>query len=243
MSQLQSSEQSLIVLTGVSHPGQVGEALATHFAANGFSLALIGRSLTDVQARVSDLPLTQPGQEFSAHAADLADASAAVSVAAEIMHAHKTSRVHAVICVAGGFGATGPLDESSPDAWKHQFAINMDTAFATTRAFLPAVREARGSFVYFASAAALASGSPKGLAAYAAAKSGVIALMRAVSADERHNEVRANAVAPTAIRTATNVASMGDKLNYVERESVAETVAFLVSPAARNVTGQVITLS
>lgn len=257
MPEIQNTQPKLVVLTGVSHPGQVGEALAAHFASSGFSLALIGRSLTNVEARVSDLPAAQPdqrspqgqgqeqgqGQKFSAHAADLSDASSAVSVAAEIMHVHKTSAVYAVVCVAGGFGATGPLDEASPDAWRHQFSINLDTAFNTTRAFLPSVREAHGSFVYFASAAALPSGSPKGLAAYAAAKSGLIALMRAVAADEKHNQVRANAVAPTAIRTASNMASMGEKANYVERESVADAVAFLISEAARNITGQVITLS
>jgi NAD(P)-dependent dehydrogenase (short-subunit alcohol dehydrogenase family) len=55
--------------------------------------------------------------------------------------------------------------------------------------------------------------------------------------------VRANAVAPTAIRTATNVADMGDKADYVERESVADVVAFLASPLARNVSGQVLVLA
>ena len=160
-----------------------------------------------------------------------------------MLSAHSTTRVHAVVCVAGGFGATGPLDEADPDGWHQQFAINLDTAFSTTRAFLPALREAGGSLVYFGSAAATPSGSPKGLAAYAAAKSGVLTLMRAVALDEKPHGVRANAVAPTAIRTATNLADMGEKSNYVERESVADVVAFLISPAARNVTGQVITLS
>ena len=67
--------------------------------------------------------------------------------------------------------------------------------------------------------------------------------MRTVALDEKAHGVRANAVAPTAIRTATNLADMGDKSFYVERESVADAVAFLVSPAARNVSGQVITLA
>lgn len=233
----------LIVITGTSHPGQLGEALAAHFAAAGFSLALIGRAIADAQARADDLPPAQNHQRFSAHAADLSEAAAAESVAGEVLLAHRTSRVHAVVCVAGGFGATGSLDEADPDGWHQQFAINLDTAFATTRAFLPALREAGGSLVYFGSAAATPSGSPKGLAAYAAAKSGVLTLMRAVALDEKPHGVRANAVAPTAIRTATNLADMGEKSNYVERESVADVVAFLISPAARNVTGQVITLS
>jgi len=82
---------------------------------------------------------------------------------------------------------------------------------------------------------ATAGGSPKGMAASAAAKSGVLRLMRTVALDEKAHGVRANAVAPTAIRTASNVADVGDQADYVERESVADVVAFLVSPLARNV--------
>jgi NAD(P)-dependent dehydrogenase (short-subunit alcohol dehydrogenase family) len=67
--------------------------------------------------------------------------------------------------------------------------------------------------------------------------------MRTVALDEEVNGVRANAVAPTAIRTATNVADMGDNADYVERESVADVVAFLASPLARNASGQVLVLA
>jgi NAD(P)-dependent dehydrogenase (short-subunit alcohol dehydrogenase family) len=80
------------------------------------------------------------------------------------------------------------------------------------------------------------------MAAYAAAKSGVLILMRAVAEEERGTGVRANAVAPTAIRTAENVASMGEGARYVEREEVAGVVAWLCSDDARTVTGQVLSL-
>jgi NAD(P)-dependent dehydrogenase (short-subunit alcohol dehydrogenase family) len=49
-------------------------------------------------------------------------------------------------------------------------------------------------------------------------------------------------VAPTAIRTALNLGTMGDKDRYVDRESVADVVLFLCGHGARNVTGQAITL-
>ncbi|HEY0928605.1 MAG TPA: SDR family oxidoreductase [Gemmatimonas sp.] len=233
----------LIVITGAGRAGQLGEALARHFAALGASLALVDRAGTESAARVADLPAEQKGQRFTAHAADLSDPAATEKLAAQVLAAHGTTGIHAVICAAGGFGATGPVSDADPDAWHKQFAINLDTAFATTRAFLPALRDAKGSLVYFGSASALPVGSPKGLAAYAAAKSGVLTLMRTVALDEKSHGVRANAVAPTAIRTAANLADMGDKSSYVERESVADVVAFLVSPAARNITGQVITLA
>jgi NAD(P)-dependent dehydrogenase (short-subunit alcohol dehydrogenase family) len=231
----------LIVITGVGRSGQVGEALALGFAQRGATLALLDRDASQVESRAAEL--AAQGFHATAHIANLADPASAEQAAREVLAAHHTSAVHAVVCTAGGFGFTGPLSDANPADWARQFTINLDTAFATTRAFLPALREAKGSLVYFGSIAALPHGNPKGMAAYAAAKSGVLALMRAVAADEKANGVRANAVAPSAIRTATNVADMGNHADYVERESVADVVAFLASDLARNVSGQVITLA
>lgn len=234
----------LVVITGVGRAGQAGEIIARTFAQRGATLALLGRQQVESEARAADL--VNAGFTATAHAADLADADAAKQAAGEILEQHRTQfdgAVHAVICVAGGFGSTGPLDESDPAAWRKQFVINLDTAYATTRAFLPALRKAKGSLVYFVSAASLPGGKTAGLAAYNAAKSGVIALLHTVAEDEVDHGVRANAVAPVAIRTAANLENLNDKTKYVERESVADVVAFLASDAARNVTGQVIRLA
>jgi NAD(P)-dependent dehydrogenase (short-subunit alcohol dehydrogenase family) len=70
----------------------------------------------------------------------------------------------------------------------------------------------------------------------------VLALMQAVSQEERDAGVRANAIAPTMVRTAMNVSEMGADRNYVERESVADAVRWLCSDGARDVTGQTIRL-
>lgn len=237
-------KNKLVVITGVGRAGQAGEIVARTFAERGATLALLGREQVEAEARATDL--VNAGFAATAHAADLADADAARRAAGEILERHRepfAGAVHAVICVAGGFGSTGPLDESDPAAWRKQFVINLDTAYATTRAFLPALRKAKGSLVYFVSAASLPGGKTAGLAAYNAAKSGVIALLHTVAEDEIDHGVRANAVAPLAIRTASNLENLNDKTKYVERESVAAVVAFLASDAARNVTGQVIRLA
>lgn len=233
----------LVVITGVGRTGQVGEALALGFAQRGATLALLDREREEVQARADALRAL--GYVASAHAANLADAHDAQRAAAEVLAAHPSAggAVHAVVCAAGGFGMTGALDAADPALWQRQFTINLDTAFCVTRALLPAVRLARGSFVYFGSVAALPGGAPAGMAAYAAAKSGVLTLMQAVAQEERAHGVRANAVAPTAVRTAANLADMGDRTVYVERESVADVVAFLASALARNISGQVIQLA
>ena len=116
------------------------------------------------------------------------------------------------------------------------------TAALTARAFVPLLRAAHGTFVFFGSAAALPGASVANMAAYATAKSGVLTLMRALAEEERANGVRANALAPTSIRTAANEKSMGADARYVEREDVARMVVWLCSEASRPMTGQVIAL-
>jgi NAD(P)-dependent dehydrogenase (short-subunit alcohol dehydrogenase family) len=67
--------------------------------------------------------------------------------------------------------------------------------------------------------------------------------MRSIAAEEGKNGVRANAVAPIAIRTAANVATMGAGARYIEREQVASAVTFLCSDAASAITGELLPLS
>jgi NAD(P)-dependent dehydrogenase (short-subunit alcohol dehydrogenase family) len=233
----------LVVITGIGRAGQLGEAVALSFAQQGATLAVVDRLEEEAQARAADL--VSAGFAASAYAADLTSEQASTDLVERIAsaHAHFRGHVHAVICAAGGYAGGGPLDQVSSDEWHRMYAINLETAFQTTRAFLPALRLAKGSLVYFTSVASLPGGTPKGMAAYAAAKSGVISLMRSVAADERDNGVRANAIAPTAIRTAANIESMGADKKYVDRESVADVASFLASDLARNVSGQVLTLA
>ena len=138
---------------------------------------------------------------------------------------------------------SGPVAESDVTVWRRQFDVNLTTAYLATRAFLPMLRPTHGSIVYFAAAAALPGQKVAGMSAYVAAKSGVVVLMRAVADEERETGVRANAVAPTAIRTAANLGAMSPKTRFVEREDVARAVLFLCSDDASAVTGQILRLS
>lgn len=229
----------LVVLTGVARRGQVGEVVARAFGERGATLALLDRNGDEAEARAVEL--RRAGMQASAWACDLTDHASLGAVAAHLSAAHPAG-VAALGCLAGGFGALGTVGESAPEAWERMLAINLATAYATTRAFLPALRAARGSIIYFASAAVVPGGSAEGIAAYAAAKAGVVALMHAVAAEERANGVRANALAPTAIRTDANVATMGASATYVERETVADWVTFLASATSGPVSGQLIQL-
>ena len=231
-------EGKVVLITGVGRRGQVGEAVAAAFAAEGARLALVDMVKDEVDARAAEIRAS--GGQANAFICDLSDPAQLTRLASEVQAA--MGRLDALVALAGGFAMSGPVAESDPAAWQKQFTINLTTAYLTTRALLPALRANGGAIVYFASAAGDRGGAVAGMAAYAAAKSGVVALMRAVAADEKKHNVRANAVAPTSIRTAANIQSMGEQQNYVEREEVAATVCYLCSSDASAVSGQVVRL-
>ena len=227
------------MITGVGRAGQMGEAIAAAFARDGATIALIDRDREGVEARAADLAKT--GAQVRGIVADLTDPADTGRAAREALGSDDRP-LAALVAAAGGFAMSGPVGESDPAVWHRQIAISLTTAYVATRAFMPALRRGRGSIVYFGAAAVLPGGQVAEKSAYAAAKAGVLALMQAVAQEEWPHGVRANAVAPTMIRTAMNVSDMGADRDYVERESVADVVRWLCSDAARDVTGQTIRL-
>jgi NAD(P)-dependent dehydrogenase (short-subunit alcohol dehydrogenase family) len=229
-----------ILLTGAGREGQVGEAVAHALAERGATLLLVDRNPDQARDRASTL--TKAGFKAFSFDCDLAD-QAAVGTLAHRVRGEHGDRLGALVHVAGGFAMSGPIADADFDVWNRMMSINLTTAFLVTRAFLPLIRAAHGAILYFASEAAMPGAKVANVAAYAAAKAGVVTLMRAVAQEERDNGVRANALAPTSIRTATNVKAMGDKVRYVERDEVAQAVVYLCSEDASAISGQLIALS
>jgi NAD(P)-dependent dehydrogenase (short-subunit alcohol dehydrogenase family) len=227
------------VLTGVGREGQVGETVAAAFAEQGARVFLVDRD--EDRARERADALVAKGRRAAGLGADLTSAAATTALAERVREA-TGGRVHALVHLAGGFGSSGPVAESDPDLWTTQMSINATSAYMTARAFLPMLRAQKGALVFFASEAVLPGGRTKGISAYAAAKSAVVALMQSIAQEEAANGVRANAVAPAAIRTARNLAEMGSNVAYVSREDVARVVLWLCSEDARVVSGQLVPL-
>jgi NAD(P)-dependent dehydrogenase (short-subunit alcohol dehydrogenase family) len=229
----------LSLITGVGSKGQVGEAVAAALARRGDTVLLVSRSADEVQARAAELAAA--GYTARGYGCDLSDAEAVTALAQRFRRDHG-DRLDALVNLAGGFESSGVLARSDMQTFERMVVINLRTAYLTTRAFLPFVQAAAGSIVFFASDVVFEGTRTSGVAAYSAAKAGVVALMRSVADEGRDGRLRANALAPGAIRTASNETSMGSDARYVEREDVANAVSFLCSPAARSITGQVIRL-
>ena len=228
-----------VVVTGVARAGQVGAVIAQAFAEHGARVSIVARSMADATTRAADMQSL--GLDVHPFACDLADPAATVALARDVLAG--AVRVDVLVNVAGGFAASGPIAESDPAILAHQLSINLGTAYATTRAFLPALRASRGAVVFIASAAALPAARVKNVSAYAIAKGGVITLMRAVAQEEHSNGVRAYTVAPGTIRTPENAARLPPDTRFVELASVVSTIEFLCSPAAAQLTGQIVELA
>lgn len=235
-----------VVLTGVGREGQVGEAIASAFAAEGASLILLDRDKAAVEARAA--ALVASGAAAIGVACDLSDADQVGQAAARIGTDSPASgdrpagRIDALVHIAGGFAMSGAIGESDPKVLDRMLQSNLMTAYFASRAFVPLVRDG-GSVVYFASANVLPGAPSARMSAYISAKSAVVGLMRSVADEGRARQLRANAVAPISVRTRDNIRDMGSDVRYVEREAVAGAVVFLCSNAARAITGQILRLS
>jgi NAD(P)-dependent dehydrogenase (short-subunit alcohol dehydrogenase family) len=230
----------LALLTGVGREGQVGEAVAARLARDGFDLLLVDRTAANVQDRAASL--RDSGRKATPLACDLSDADAVAGLFRNIRKEHGAS-LNALVHMAGGFAMTGPVAETEVAAWDHQLTINLRTAFLVARGAIPLLREGRGAMVFFSSESALTGAKVAQIGAYAVAKSGVVALTTAISQEERSSGIRANVVAPAAIRTTANVAAMANGSRFVEREDVAATVSYLCSDASVAINGQVLRLT
>jgi NAD(P)-dependent dehydrogenase (short-subunit alcohol dehydrogenase family) len=146
--------------------------------------------------------------------------------------------------VAGGWRGGTPVHAESDDAtWRAMLASNLETAYRGLRALLPAMVAAKhGSVVVIGSRAVEQPWTSDGAAAYAAAKSAVVALARTVAAEVRDQGVRVNAVLPSTLDTQANRAAMpdADATRWVALDSAASVIAFLLSDEARDVSGAAI---
>src|SRR6266566_4593504 len=147
-----------------------------------------------------------------------------------------------VVNVAGGFFSFGPFTDVKPELLDRELAVNFKTAFFMCQAAVPLLlARGGGSIVNFASIAVVRP--LMHMSAYSAAKSAVAGLTRELAREYRDANIRVNAVAPATVRTADNVAQMGEKQPLVELEEVVNTVLFLASDEASAITGQIVPIT
>lgn len=148
--------------------------------------------------------------------------------------------VQGAVLAAGGWRGGAPLHETSDEVWNGMLASNLETTRVSLQALVPGmVKRQKGSIVVVGSAAAARPWEQARAAAYAAAKAGALALVQATAAEVLGSGVRINTVLPSTIDTPANRKSMpnADHSRWVAPRSLAEVIGFLLSDAARDVSG------
>ena len=174
----------------------IGRAIALALAAEGASVAVNGlRDRDSVEAVAHEI--RQAGGRAIPVLADVADPDA---VDRMVRDAAGALGPIDILVSNAAIRPHKPLTEFTNDEWRRVMGVDLDAAFYLARATLPGMVEAGGGSIIALSGLA-AFGVRRDSAAVAAAKAGLIGLMRGIAFDYGHLGVRANVVAPGSIDT------------------------------------------
>jgi meso-butanediol dehydrogenase / (S,S)-butanediol dehydrogenase / diacetyl reductase len=235
-------QDDVVLISGAANG--IGRAVARRMAEEGAVLWLDDIAAQPLSALVDEL--RERGTTVDGLVGDVSDSAFVDRWVAEAVERH--GRVD-VLYNNVGISRSGLVGDLSDDDWRFQQRLTLDTAFFATRAVLgPMVSRGSGSIVSMSSGAGV--GGQYGLGGYAAAKAGVINLMETVALEYGPDGVRANTVTPGPTATAPLLAYLDQQPGGVERhvqdldlrrlsqpEEVANTVLWLASDEASNVTG------
>lgn len=234
----------------------IGAAIARTLARAGAAVSIAGRRTAPLEKMVAELP---------GAAAIVADVTSEASTQRMVEAAHASHGPIDILVANAGAAESAPAAKIDLAQWERMIAVNLTGAFLSARAVLPDVTRSQGEtrrIIFVASTAGL-KGYPY-VAAYCAAKHGVVGLARALSAELAPRGVTVNAVCPGFAETPLLEASLAYimsktgrtrteaeadlvRLNpqgrFIAPEEVAATVLWLCTPAAQSITGQAISIS
>jgi NAD(P)-dependent dehydrogenase (short-subunit alcohol dehydrogenase family) len=212
----------------------IAAATARLFAAGGGRVAVVDLDGDRARAVADELSGSH------AIACDVADERSVQQAVDEAEQ--RLGRLDAVLNSAGHVHFA-PIEELELADWNTMLAVHLTGTFLVCKAALPALRAAGGgAIVNLASTAGLRARA--NLAAYAAAKGGIVAFSRQLALDVAADGVRVNVVAPGSVRTPLTAPVFGEHgrprsilERVAEPEEIAATVCFLLSDDSSFYTG------
>ncbi len=222
-----------IIVTGAS--GNLGSVVSRVLAGKGARVVCVDRTEDNFAAISAGL---DPDRLLMLGGRDLSNKASVDVVVADAVA--RFGKVTGLVNTVGGF-ATGRVTEKALDQWDLMMLLNAKIALITSAAVLPSMMAAgHGRIVHIAAQPGIKATA--GQAAYAASKAAVMRIVESIAVEHRAHQITANCVLPGTIDTPVNRASMPDAKPdiWISPNSIAQLIAFLVSPDGAVVTGAAI---
>ena len=244
-----SVADKVVVVTGAA--GGIGQEYAIGLARRG--ARIVAADIAACAATVAEV--RGADGQIAAVRLDVTDMAQATAMAEAALGAF--GRIDALINNAALYGALhgGRFDAIAEAEWDAAMAVNVKGIWNCCKAVVPAMRKSGGGSIVNIASLAATYGTPYALH-YTTSKAAVIGLTRGLARELGRDNIRVNAVAPSAVMTEGTKSFFGDKLDRalevvrtmqtIQRTlapaDLVGTVAWLIGDASQFVTGQTISV-